>query len=182
MSEIQTVRGHRPAASPVARYLAILLGVLLIAAAAVAGRDLYIRYTDIDWQPWISTATDWIGHLTYRSWMLPAGIATLILGLLLLWASLRPRTKTHRELDSAVAVWMRPVDVARMCTASAQRIPGVMAAHTVAKKRSINVTVIGNPQDSELRDNLQRSLEPLVSLVGGSPSLNVSVQKKETNK
>ncbi|MCK7637502.1 DUF6286 domain-containing protein [Corynebacterium pygosceleis] len=182
MSEIQTVRGHRPAASPVARYLAILLGLLLLAAAAVAGRDLYIRYTDVEWQPWVSTATEWIGGLSYRNWMLPAGIAALIVGLLLLWASIRPRTKTHRELTSPVAVWMRPVDVARMCTASAQQVPGVMAAHTVAKKRSIDVTVIGNPGDERLRDELHRSLQPLANLVAGSPALNVQVQKKEVSK
>ena len=182
MSDIQTVRAHRPAASPVARYLAILLGLLLLAAAAVAGRDLYIRYTDVEWQPWVSTATNWIGELSYRNWMLPAGIASLIIGLLLLWASLRPRTKTHREINSDIAVWMRPVDVARMCTASAQRVPGVMAAHTVVRKRSINVTVIGNPQDEKLRKQLQDSLQPLASLVTGSPALKVQVQKKETTK
>ncbi|MBI8999505.1 DUF6286 domain-containing protein [Corynebacterium sp. CCM 9185] len=182
MSEVQTVRGHRPAASPVARYLAILLGLLLLAAAGVAGRDLYIRYADVEWQPWVSTATNWISALSYRNWMLPAGIAALIIGLLLLWASVRPRTKTHREINSEVAVWMRPVDIARMCTASAQRVPGVMGAHTVARKRSIDVTVIGNPQDQKLRDELQQSLRPLADLVAGAPALNVQVQKKEASK
>ena len=182
MSEIQTVRGHRPAASPAARYLAVLIGLLLVAAAVVAGRDLYIRYTDVEWQPWVSAATGWIGDLTYRAWMLPAGIAALIIGLLLIWAAIRPRTKTHRELTSEVAVWMRPVDVARMCTASAQRVPGVMGAHTVARKRSIDVTVIGNTADQRLREELQQSLQPLASLVAGSPRLNVQVQNKEANK
>ena len=182
MSEVQTVRGHRPAASPAARYLAVLLGLLLLAGAAVAGRDLYIRYTDVDWQPWVSSATTWLGDLSYRNWMLPAGIAALIIGLLLLWAAIRPRTKTHREIDSDIAVWMRPVDIARMCTASAQRVPGVMGAHTVARKRSIDVTVIGNTRDQKLREELQQSLQPLANLVAGSPALNVQVQNKEATK
>ncbi|AZA14410.1 DUF6286 domain-containing protein [Corynebacterium choanae] len=172
--------GQQQVGAPAARWLVLCLGIVLLALAGVAGRELWVRYSDTTQPSWARPVTDYIGNLTYQQWMLYAGIACLVVALLLLIAVFKPRPKTHRPLvDANQSVWMRPVDIARMCSAAAEHVPGVEAATTTVKPRSITVALTADANDQTLTDRVGRVLSPLVKQVAGEPELKLSVTHNE---
>ena len=74
----------------------------------------------------------WVAELHWQGWMLPAGIAAMVLGLVLVYTAVVPTSRTHLALgsDAGPVVWLRPTDVARMCSAHAGTVAGVHSVHT----------------------------------------------------
>lgn len=175
----EALRGSQPLASPAARWLMILFGLLLLAGAVVCGRELFIIYGGYGWGSWIQPVTTYFGEMTFKNWMVPAAVLSIIVGLLLLWLALRPRTKTHRQLDSEVSLWTRPVDIARMVTAKAEAQPGVLQARTVADKKTIKLTVVGDAFDPTLQPRVEEAVSPLIAMVASQPSLKIDIDNKE---
>ena len=118
-----------PRATPLARYVAILIGLALLVLAVICGREIWLRNSrSIHWDSWVEPIVMTIGDATYEPWMLPAGFLAIGLGALLVWSAFRPRHRTHRRIRAAAPVWMRPVDISRTLCAAARTVPGVATA------------------------------------------------------
>lgn len=169
-------RGQQPVASPAARWFTIVVGIVFLALAVIAGRELWVRHGHESARSLVKPVTHYIGTVHYETWMLPVGILCGIIGLLLLWMTFKPRRKTHQALtDENVSIWMRPLDVARMATAQAEKIPGVMRAHTVAKGSKVELSITGDSTDPTLIDRVGRTVRPLVQQVQGQPELRIKI-------
>lgn len=168
---------RQPKADPWARYVAVVTGLALLAAAVVCGRELWLRNSDsITWDSWVDPLVMTVGNATYQTWMLPAGVGALILGLVLLWIAVRPRTRTHQRIHADAAVWMRPVDIARMLTAATRSVPGVASAHSRVTRKSTSVSFTAHPgrADGEaLAGEIERTLAPQLDRLGLSPTLRI---------
>lgn len=134
-----------PTAAPAAVPAAVVIAIGLLGLAAVAARELLIARDVIGGPPWLRNTFEWIGRLHWQQWLVPAAIAALAVGILCVLLALAPRTRTHVALrttaTSAPTTWMRPVDVARMCSARASTVPGVAVAHTTVDRRRSTVHV-----------------------------------------
>lgn len=133
-----------PTAAPAAVPAAVVTAIGLLALAAVAARELLIARGVIGGAPWLRNTFEWIGRLHWQQWLVPAAIAALAVGILCVLLALAPRTRTHvalRTATGAPTTWMRPVDVARMCSARASTVPGVAVAHTTVDRRRSTVHV-----------------------------------------
>lgn len=168
-----------PAASPRARWWTILLGVVLLGLGAVAVHDLVVVRGSLHADPWLSPAYEWLANVHYAGWVLPAAIGSLILALVLFLATVRPRTRTHLTFVTSDAIYARPVDVARLGTAAAQRIGGVSRASTVATRKRITVTAVSSAGDAAERAavtaEVRNIVEPLAALLDPAPRLVVRV-------
>ncbi|MDO5671170.1 MAG: DUF6286 domain-containing protein [Corynebacterium sp.] len=166
---------HVPRANPVARFVAIVIGLALLVLAVICGREIWLRNSrSIDWDTWVDPIVMTIGNATYQPWMLPTGAAFLVLGALLVWAAFRPRTRTHRMLrpvDAATSVWMRPVDIARMLGAAARAVPGVATAAARVSGSTAHVSVTGHHPD--LAPLVDAALQPLITRLGLEVTLKV---------
>ncbi|AYJ47680.1 hypothetical protein [Rhodococcus sp. P1Y] len=94
-----------PKAAPKATAVAVLLALALCALAVVAGRDALIEFGALTGGTWIAPAIDTLMGTTAQGWMLPAGIAAAVVGLVLVLLTLLPRRKTHRPTESD-GVWI----------------------------------------------------------------------------
>lgn len=166
-----------PAASPRARWWTITLGLALLAAGGVAVHDLLVVRGTVQTDPWLTPVYDWIADLHYAAWVLPAAIACAVAALILFVAAVKPRTKTHLHFTEDTALFARPVDVARMSTASAKRIGGVIRASTIATRKKITVTVVTAAGDAGERqavsDGVAAEVTKLASLLDPTPSVQV---------
>lgn len=137
-----------PSTTPVARHAAVVIGFLLLAVAVVCAREIWLRNSSsLTWESWVEPVLDTVGAATFETWMLPAGVGAVLLGLLLVWMALRPRRRTHERIPAEAPVWMRPVDIARAFTAAAHTVPGVATASTYVGSRDVTVTVTGRADD-----------------------------------
>lgn len=94
-----------PKAAPKATAIAVALALLLILAGIVTGRDALISFGAVSGSGWLDPALGYIVDLTVQPWMLPAGIAIGVVGLVLLLISVLPRRTTH-TLSNAEGVWI----------------------------------------------------------------------------
>lgn len=166
-----------PRAQPAARYVAVVIGVGLLTVAAICGRELWLRHDPgVDWRSWIDPVVLTVGSATFQPWMLPAGIVAAVAGAVLMWIGVRPRTRTHRRVDSSTSLWTRPVDIARMASSQARRATGVLSAHSQLNGGNLVVTISGGENDDGLASRVEATLSELIDDLGLPLTLRVRVR------
>ncbi|KAA8723768.1 DUF6286 domain-containing protein [Corynebacterium spheniscorum] len=168
--------GQEPKASPAARWLVIVLGLLLISLAIVLGRDLWLNGN----RPALAVpqVLDLLSNATYEPWMLPAGIVSVVVGVIMVILALKPRKATHHQLRSTVSLWMRPVDIARKATATASRVAGVSTAHSHATKKTVNVSITGDAEDEQLGARVEQAVTGIARELDPAPEVKVRVRPR----
>jgi len=171
MSDLSTSQSLRhapaPAASPRARWWTILLGILLIAAGGVAVHDLLVDRGTLSADYWLRPVFNWVAEVHYSDWVMVAAIGSALLAIILFFAAVRPRTRTHTSFGGDSELYARPVDIARMGTAAAQRCGGVLRASTVATRKKIAVTVTTAASDSAEQTSVNSAVTDEVQRLAG---------------
>lgn len=177
-----TVTAPEPARSPLARWWTLLLALGFLAAGAVVVREILVDNGTVDSGRWLTPALNWLADLSYRDWMLPAAIGCAVVALIFLIVTVRPRAKTHMALtgagDDAPQVFARPVDLARLTTATVERVPGVLRATTVTTRKRITVTVVtaaAADEHAQLIDRVTAAARSIADLVDESPDVAVKL-------
>jgi hypothetical protein len=127
-------------AAPAAGYVGTLIALLLLAAGVVALRDAAVFAGWLDGRPWTSNFIDWLDGLTVQWYTSPLGVLALVIGLWWVYAALRPRRRTAVPVAAQTSVWIAPADLARIASAAAEPVPGVLDARARAGLRKIVVT------------------------------------------
>lgn len=176
--------GQRPKASPPARTWTVILGIVLLAGAVVAGREAWVVGADEGGQSWLQPFIDVMSKPDVETWMLIGGGIGIVVGLILLWAACAPRKTTHVRIASEDAsMWLRAVDIARIASAAARRVPGVSAARSRAKisanRASLTVTATGDLEDAQLKERITDAVEAALAAVSPSPELTVVIENDQ---
>lgn len=168
-----------PRATPAARYLAGAIGFALLAIVAVAVRELWLRNSSsTTWGSWVEPVMNTIGEATYQPWMLPCGIMISVIGIIIIWLSLRPRTRTHHQVQSTASMWMRPVDIARLLTFTARSVPGVSSAHSRVNSTTATISYTCRDNQPDLHEDVKKAAKMRLSELGFTVSLRVQQHEK----
>jgi uncharacterized alkaline shock family protein YloU len=179
-------RPRPPTASPAALPLALVLALCLLGVAFVAGREFLVVREQIDGRPWIAAAVDWVAELHWATWMIGAAVGAVLIGAILLAVGLKPRTRTHTGAKSPTAasplVWLRPTDVARICSDHAEEVPGAASARTTVTKKRVTVDVrrIGEPPEIErdlLTESVADAVRPVLEVLADPRKLRVRTRQ-----
>lgn len=169
-------------ARPAARVATILIGLLLLCMGFVAGREQWWVHRDNnDAQPWVKPALEFIGRAEYQDWLMPAGFAVAFLGLIYVIIAIRNRKLTHVALQNTAneeLKWFaRPLDIARLCTAAAQEVPGVDKALTSVNSKAKKITVTVYPtvegQGPSLEEDVRQAITPVVTRLAKQPKVKI---------
>lgn len=171
-----------PTASPAAVPAAIAIAVGLLATAAVAARELLVAHGKIGGAPWLRNTFEWAARLHWEQWLVPAALASLVLGILFVLLALAPRTRTHvaaRSTDGASTVWLRPVDIARMCSARAGVVAEVAGVHTTVDRRraTVHVTTTAAAPIEEVRASVTLAVEEALAVLDRKLKLRVKIRR-----
>lgn len=161
--------GRAPVAPPAAGYVGAVLAVLLIAAGCIALRDGFIAAGWFGGPLWFDAAINWIDGLTFQGWMIAAGIAAVVIGAWILFSALRPRRATGIRLDAHSGIWIAPVDVARIAARAAQKVPGVLDAHTTATRRTLTVTAHTTGPNADIKADIETAVADAVTTILAAP-------------
>ncbi|WP_304324404.1 DUF6286 domain-containing protein [Corynebacterium frankenforstense] len=162
-TEVRAGAGQEPRATPAARWLAVLLGLALVALGVVAGRELWLRLSDgVSWRSWLDPVLEMVAENRFQPWMTWASIIAVVVGLILIVVAFKPRARTHRRLASTTSLWARPVDIARLTTATAKRTPGVGSASTRVSGKTVTAEVQANSTADGVAESIRSSIESTV--------------------
>lgn len=145
---VDPASGRPPVAAPAAGYVGSLIALLILAAGAVALRDAAVHFGWLQGTAWTDTAVSGLDGLTYQPWMLPAGVVAILIGLWWVSAALRPRRRTALAVPAKTSVWIAKADLARLASAAAASVPGVLDSRASASLRTVKVTAdvtVGDP-------------------------------------
>lgn len=176
-------RPRAPTASPAALPVALVLAVALFGVAFVASREFLIVNGTIDAAPWIRNAVDRIAQLHWAPWMIGAAVAAVAAGVLLVVIGAKPRSRTHIGATSPSStspmVWLRPTDVARMCSDHAGTVPGIESARTTVTKRRVSVDVhrASGTDAVALSESVRDAIGPTLSVLADSRKVRVKVKE-----
>lgn len=175
-------KGSAPSAMSWAAYVGILIALAMLGAGVIALRDSAISAGWLSGSPWITAAIDWIDGLTFVAWMIPAGVVTILLGAWILYAAVRPRRISACAVRARTSVWLDSTAVARIASATADRVPGVLRARTSAGLRKATVTVhvgaadIGPHVEAAVAAAVRRALAEILTT---PPHVVVNIRTEE---
>ena len=167
--------GIEPRKSPKARGWLFVIGLLLIALGGIAVREVLVLTDQIGGPEWFTVPLNWLGNAHWMRAFIVAAAAAIVLGLIIFVAAVSPRSKTHVPVDEEASVWVRPVDVARMCSSRVEKVHGVLSAHTVATRKKITVTARGKVSDTTLEGRIREAVTPVVHFLGDQHDLKIRV-------
>lgn len=172
------MKPYAPKGQPASRAIAVLLSVAAIGLAIAAARELWTKRTGTELESWLKPIFDLIARARYETWMLPVGVLVALIGVFFVIAALSPRPRTHVQLAASQNFWIRNVDVARLCTATAERVPRVAGASTYASPRSVVVSITGGDHHEDLPERVREAIDPVVAQLAEPRKLSVKFQSR----
>lgn len=142
MSSTRTERAL--ARAPLARHRAVAIGIVLalvlVAVGVVAVRDLAVAQDWAAGEPWLAEELRSLDGLEATDGVLAVASVAGLLGLLLVYAGIRPAARRHVASPEVPQLWSSPSALAEVARSAADRAPGVVSART-ARARTGRVVI-----------------------------------------
>lgn len=163
--------------------LAVLYGVLLVAVAVVAVRDLAVSQGWAQGDPWLAAVVRSLDGLEADTATLVVGTAVGLVGLVLLVIGLSPAQRRYVRATEATQLWSTPAAIGEVSRTAADRAPGVLAARvTRAGRRRIvlQVTTRGDAarDDASLSGAREVATAPATAL--GARRIDVRLAEEDS--
>lgn len=133
--------GGEPRANPAARWITVVLGVLLLALSGVIARELWMASQEEGFTSWLEPVYNVLASATVDAVTVTIGIIVALVGLWLLITAFIPRAHTHVRVNSPASIWVRPVDIARKATNAARAETGSATVRSKASRKKLTVQV-----------------------------------------
>jgi hypothetical protein len=156
---VKGARLRRSAAVP--RTAAIVLAVAASGAVPGLGPD----------DGWVTGGAHGLDGATLGPSALLAGATAIVLGLLLLWAAWHSGPRYVR-LRPAPAVVLRPEDVARIASAAAEDVDGVLEASSKASARQVTVSIESTGAE-QVSAEVEQAVGRRLAILESPPSVRV---------
>lgn len=171
--------GDEPRANPAARWLTILIALVLLAGAAVVGRDLWYYFQNDDSSDsWLRPVFEFVGRATMDVTAVTVGAIIAIIGLFLIIYAFVPRGHTHVRVNSPASIWTRPVDIARKATHVTRSEVGNSSIQSRADRKKLRVQVEDDGTGASLQERLAYTLQSELQGLTTPPSIAVKVLPK----
>lgn len=170
-----------PRAAPAAAITGSVVAILFVAFAIVGIHDLFTTQGWADGASWARSAIDGVDGTTRADWVVPLAVLTLLLGLVLLGVSVRPRRSTYRaapDREEGGDVWVAPAVLAQLAKSAGEDAPDVLSASPKVSARRIKVVLHTAPNGD--RDRAAKAAGQLIAeRIGSLSDLPVRVSVKE---
>ncbi|MFT3660441.1 MAG: DUF6286 domain-containing protein [Gordonia sp. (in: high G+C Gram-positive bacteria)] len=181
LSDTADGRVRAPAATPGAVIVGALLGLLLLVLAGIAIRDLVVRAGWVDGPEWLRGAAHWSTDVGWHGWTWAVAAALIAVGLGMVWSAVKPRRRNHLPVGASGVLWTLPRAVARRCSAAVADVPGVDRAVTLVGRRTVTVTVSGDPDVVDV-ESVTTTARAVLDGLGITSRVTVKVRATGTRK
>lgn len=162
------VKPPRPAKTPVGPGVITTVGLVLalcvVGLGVVGVQAALVAAGLLSGTSWLGSTLDRAQSVSPAAWMLPVGVLLALVGLWLVFASLKPRPRNAVALQAETGVFMRPRALARLAEAAAAEVDGVQSARASATRSKVKVraeTAGGSDVADAVQAAVIRRLQPL---------------------
>jgi Family of unknown function (DUF6286) len=136
-----------PRALPAAAWLGPLSALVLVAIGVVLGQEALSRW-GVAGRSWLGVALEDVDGMRAGTWTVPAGVLLVVLGLLLLVATFKPRRRTHVPVAGEADLWMSPTALAALARDAAEGVPGVARVSVSASTTTVRLRAAAERPDA----------------------------------
>ncbi|MET7280406.1 DUF6286 domain-containing protein [Kribbella sp. NPDC005582] len=177
-SSAEAVAAKQPVAGAAAVWVGLLAAVALILAGCVAIRELAVAVGLMDGTSWLARGFGRTIELEPSGWMLPAGIAAAVVGLLVLLVTYKRRRRTHHAVGPDGLVWLRSTDVARLASESARQVDSVTAVSGKSKRKRVSLTVTTFGEPVRVSTDVQAVVDSRLASISPVPRTRIAVREE----
>jgi len=157
-------------------WLGPVLALLLVGVGVLVGQDAWVRLRGGS-TTWLGSATSALDGLAPSAAVAAVGVVVALVGLWSVVAALRPRTRDALPLGGTSGAHLRTADVARLASAAADQVDGVLRTRSSAGRRSVTVDVTttaarGGAADG-VADRVRTSVEHALRALESPPRIKV---------
>ncbi|MBB3037768.1 DUF6286 domain-containing protein [Hoyosella altamirensis] len=168
----------RPLGAPGSVFGALLVVFLLVGAGALMVWDFLVTRELVTGTAWIPWAAQQLDGLSAAAWMVPLGVVLGLVGIWLLWLSVKPRPPLAVPADGET-VWVSPKVMAALAKAAVQDVSGIVGVKTSATPKRIKVTAaVWGAAPDDLEAQLRRDVEQRLAGLERIPPVKVNVRRE----
>lgn len=167
-----------PVAAAGASRIAVLLGLVMIGTGALGVRDALVAVGWISGRQWLPLAIGAVDGLALATWMVPAGAALAVVGLTMMVIAVLPRRRTAVPLIAETPVYLARTDIAKIASAAALGIPGVLAARSTTTRRRAVVRCRVTGSEQQVRAEVADAVAAELSALRTAPRLIVRTRSE----
>lgn len=145
----ESPEGRVPVAAPAAAFVGVLLVLVLVGVGVVGIREALLGAGVIAGPRWAANTAGAIDGLTPATWMLPAGVGAVLIGLWGVLAAFKPRRRTEVKLAGPGSVWMHRTDISRLAGAVADSVAGTTTASAKTTRRRVRLTITATAAEAD---------------------------------
>lgn len=176
-------RSPLPAAEPpkppsAARWLGGVTAIALAALGVAALRDAAVAAGWLPGPTWTVQALDLVDGLGPSRWQLVAGPIACLLGIGFIVAAIPSRRRRWYTLQTGQGIYLRPADVARLASVTAQDVDGVTQASSVSGRQRLTVRIeCTAPQETaaDIAHAVQVAVDERLSVLRPTPRTRVQL-------
>lgn len=176
--------GDEPLGNPASRWLAVLTSLLLLALSGVAARDIWYHFYGDESlaDSWLGRTWNFLGSFASDVAAVTVGIILVLLGLILLFFTFKPRPHGYVRVNSPASIWTRPVDVARKATYTTRGDLGGEQVQTKANRKSVKVQVVDDGSGPAMQERVTRALNNEFHALRTPPAVSVKLLSNPATK
>ena len=169
-----------PVAAAAASKVAVVLSILLAALGVVAVRDAVVGLGWASGSQWLPVAADAVDGFAPADWVTVAGVAVVLIGLLLVVLALKPRRRTAVAVTAQTPMYLTVDGIAALAGAAARDVAGVVDARATSSRRRVVVRCRVTGDDSgALRAGITDAVTRSLSALQSPPRVVVRTRTKE---
>lgn len=176
---VTTPAARAPLGAAKSAFVAAVLALVLIAIGALGIRDAAVAAGWLRGDLLLPNAFDGISEIGPQPWMVPAGLAVAVLGIVLAVVALLPRRPVAVALDADTAVYVGHGDVARVASAAALDVPGVLSATSTASSRRVVVRCRATGSGDDVRALVADAVGDALAPLRHTPRIAVRVRQED---
>lgn len=176
----QVREGAQPLAPAGASYVAAASAMVLIGLGGLGVREALVAAGWIGGASWIVDTVRAADGSAPMPWTPFAGIAAGIVGIVLVAVALKPRRRRAVRARAQTAVFVDVTDIARIASASAEGVPGVVSARTTASRRTLTVCCeVSGAAEAELKSAVSRAVTTELAALEHAPRIRVRMAERK---
>lgn len=169
-----------PVAAAAASKVAVVLAIVLAALGVVAVRDAVVGLGWASGSTWLPVAADAVDGFAPVDWLTIAGVAVVLIGLLLVVLALKPRRRTAVAVSAQTPMYLTVDGIAALAGAAARDIAGVVDARASSSRRRVIVRCRVTRDDSgAMRATIAEAVTRNLSTLQNPPRVVVRTRTEE---
>lgn len=165
-----------PVASGVLPLLGVIWALGLIGLGVALIREVLVHANAVSGSLWVAKTVTYLNDRPPMDWMVPAGVAAALLGLVLVVLALRPRARKELAVSARTGVFLTTASIRRLAESAAADVDGVDTTSVSASRSKVVVDVTTLSADSaDTKSRIELAVTAALASLTTQPTIKVKV-------